>query len=140
MSAFSSSRAARLFTLCAAGAIGFQLALIGGAPWGALTQGGMWPGALPVAARAVAGVSAVLLIGMIAIVRARAGLVAGSWAVRGARLVWLVVGYCVLGVVLNAVTPSAAERRLWLPVVALMLVSSLRVAVAEAPTRPQGTT
>lgn len=85
------------------------------------------------ALRAVAGTSAVLLVGMIAIVRARAGLVAGSWAARCARLVWLVVGYCVLGVVLNAATPSAEERRLWLPVVALMLISSLRVAVAAQP-------
>ncbi len=138
VSAFSAVRAAHVFTLCAVGVIVFQLALIGGAPWGALTQGGGAPGALSAQARAVAAVSAALLCGMALIVRARAGLLAEPWAPRLARLVWLVVAYCALGVLANAATPSAAERQLWLPVVLVMLACSLRVARSAAPMIPRG--
>jgi len=137
MSAFSPIRAAHLFSFCAAGVITFQLALVAGAPWGALTQGGASPGVLPAPGRSLAAVSAVLLLGMLVIVRARVGLLA---APRLGRLVWLVVAYCVLGVVANAATPSAAERCLWLPVVSVMLVASLRVARAALPLDPRGAT
>lgn len=139
VSAFSAVRAARVFTFCAVGVIAFQLALVGGAPWGALTQGGGAPGALSAQARAVAAVSAALLFGMALVVRARAGLLAAPWATRLARLVWLVVAYCGLGVLVNAATPSAAERQLWLPVVLVMLACSLRVARSAAPTVSRGT-
>ena len=89
VSAFSAVRAAHVFTLCTLGVVAFQLALIGGAPWGSLTQGGGSPGALSASARAVAAVSATLLVGMILIVRARAGLLATPWASRLARSVCL---------------------------------------------------
>ena len=134
VSAFPVARAAHIFTLCAVGVIAFQVALVGGAPWGALTQGGGAPGVLAVQARAVAAVSAVLLSVMPCIVLARAGLLTAPWAPRLARLVWLVVAYCALGVLANAATPSPAERQLWLPVVLVMLVCSLRVALSTAPT------
>jgi len=137
VSAFSAVRAAHVFTLCTLGVVAFQLALIGGAPWGSLTQGGGSSGALSAPARAVAAVSAVLLVGMILIVRARAGLLATPWASRLARSVWFVVAYCALGVIANAATPSATERRLWLPVVLVMLLTSLRVARKPAPTVPR---
>lgn len=134
LSAFSAVRAAHVFTICVVGVIAFQLALVGGAPWGELTQGGGAPGVLSLPARAVAAVSAVLLVGMGVIVRARVGLLTAPWASRLARLVWFVVAYCALGVLANAATPSAAERRLWLPVVVVMLVCSVRVARSAAPT------
>ena len=137
MTAFSPARAAHLFSVCAFGVIAFQLALVAGAPWGALTQGGASPGVLPAPARSLAAVSALLLLGMVVIVRARAELLA---APRLGRLVWLVVAYSVLGVVANAATPSAAERCLWLPVVSVMLVTSLRVARTARPLEPRGAT
>jgi len=138
VSAFTATRAAHVFTLCAAGVIAFQVALVGGAPWGELTQGGGVSGALAAPARVVAAVSALLLLAMAFVVRARAGLLTAPRACRLARFVWLVVAYCALGVVANAATPSAAERRLWLPVVLVMLICSLRVALASAPPVPGG--
>ena len=117
---------ARVFTVVTSIVIAFQLALVAGAPWGSVTQGGRVDGPLPVGARAVALASAVLLAVFIHMVRARA-----ASPPRFARAVWGVVAYCAVGVVANAITPSAAERALWLPVVSLMFVASLQVARAR---------
>lgn len=114
---------AHAFTALTGIVVAFQLALVAGAPWGSLTQGGRVDGPLPVGARAVALSSAVLLAVFIHMVRARAGS-----PPRFVRAVWGVVAYCAVGIVANAITPSAAERALWLPVVSLMFVTSLQVA------------
>jgi hypothetical protein len=45
-------------------------------------------------------------------------------------LIWLVVAFSAVGAVLNSITPSARERRIWAPVTIVMLVSSLIVALA----------
>jgi len=37
--------------------------------------------------------------------------------------------YLVLGSILNTITPSKAERRLWLPIILLLLACSLVVAL-----------
>ena len=51
---------AHAFTALTGVVIAFQLALVAGAPWGHLTQGGRVEGPLPIGARAVALASAVL--------------------------------------------------------------------------------
>jgi hypothetical protein len=53
-------------TYCAMilGVIGFQAALIFGAPWGRITQGGQTEGALPMSGRLVAAASIFVLVGM----------------------------------------------------------------------------
>lgn len=114
---------ANIFSVCTGGVVAFQLALTAGAPWGALTQGGRVAGVLPVGARAVALLSAVILSFFIVVVRARAARTA-----RFPRVVWVVVAYCALGIIANAATPSPAERALWLPVVSLMCLTSWHVA------------
>lgn len=45
-------------------------------------------------------------------------------------LIWLPVGVSALAVLLNLVTPSAGERRIWVPVSLVLLASSLVVALA----------
>ncbi len=108
----------------------FQLALIAGAPWGELTLGGRWRGRLPLAVRAIPAISLLLLIGFMDIVAARAGLAFPEWAARSQSLIWVVVAYCGLGIVANAATPSARERRLWLPVLIVLTALSLGLALA----------
>lgn len=76
---FTPALSARLFTLFTGAVVVFQLALLAGAPWGALTQGGRTSGVLPDGARAVAAFSAVLLMAFILVVRARAGLRVPTW-------------------------------------------------------------
>jgi len=122
--------AAYLFVLLTLGTALFQCALVFGAPWGELTLGGRTPGVLPTRLRAVALLSLLLLLAFAAIVAARAALVLPGLQSDSRWLIWGVVGYCGLGVVANAMTPSRRERRLWLPVVICMLVSSGIVAVS----------
>lgn len=122
--------AAYIFIISTAIVIAFQFALICGAPWGELTLGGRWRGALPLHVRLVAAFSLALLLGFGLFVFARAQIAFLGLHEYAAVGTWVVVGYCVLGCVANAATPSPRERRLWLPVVACMLGSSLIVALS----------
>jgi hypothetical protein len=108
----------------------FQLALAAGVPWGELTLGGAFPGQLPPRMRAVAFASALLLIGFGVVVAARAELAFPRWLAASRRLIWVVVSYALLGIVLNAITPSPNERALWLPVSMVLALCSLIVARA----------
>lgn len=121
---------ANVFTGLSGVVVAFQLALVAGAPWGALTQGGRVAGALPVGARMFALCSAALLVLFILLVRARA-----APRARYRRATWGVVAYCALGIIANAASPSPAERALWLPVVTAMFLASLHVARRRGETR-----
>jgi hypothetical protein len=120
--------AARLFGALVLLVAAFQLALAAGAPWGALAMGGQFPGRLPAAARAAAVVQAAMLLLFGAIVAARAGLALARWRRASRKLVWVVVAYTVVGVVLNAITPSPKERALWLPVTLVLCACAVAVA------------
>jgi hypothetical protein len=123
------------FALLGTFAMLFQVALALGAPWGELTLGGRHRGALPGAWRLMPVFSGVLLAGFIGIVLARAGVLPPGLLPAGIAslvptLTWVVVGYNALGCVVNTITPSARERRLWVPVLVLMLASSTVVALS----------
>ena len=126
----SAEQAAGLFALVCAGVCAFQVALILGAPWGEFTLGGRWRGRLPARVRLIPAFSLLLLLGFIAIMLARAGLLLGLAPELGPGWAWGVVGYCALGCVANAATPSPRERKIWLPVLLGMTALSLRVATA----------
>ncbi len=122
--------AAWIFVGLAAVVVAFQVALLAGAPWGHLTQGGRRTGRLPTSGRSLAAVSVVVLVAFALVVTARSGVALPAWQPTARYLVWVVVAYGALGVLANAATPSAAERRLWLPVTVVMLAASLVVAFA----------
>lgn len=109
----------------------FQLALAAGAPWGSLAMGGRFPGTFPPAMR-IAALAQVPIYGLMGlIVFARVGLaLPGSFEVSRIAI-WAVVGVSALAVVLNLVTPSKWERRLWAPVAILMFAASLRIALSD---------
>ena len=121
--------AAILYAVLSAGVVVFQLALALGAPWGAYAMGGAFPGRFPPAMRVAAVVQAVLLALMAGVVLARAGLAVPGWAAASVWLVWGVVAFCAVAVVLNSISRSAGERRLWVPVTVAMLASSLTVTL-----------
>lgn len=121
--------AAVLFALAAAVGLAFQVALALGAPWGSYTMGGRFRGRLPRSMR-VAAVAQALLIGLMgAIVSSRAGLVLPSWAGAATWLTWAIVAFSGVNLILNAVSPSSDERRVWVPVTVVLLVGSLTVAL-----------
>ena len=122
------SWAGLLFIVLSFFTIGFQVALVFGAPWGEWTMGGRAHGVLTGGWRWVPVLSILILLAFIAIVAARSELALPGLRGWSNSLIWVVVAYSALGCVANAATPSARERRLWLPVVALLLGSSLIVA------------
>jgi cytochrome bd-type quinol oxidase subunit 2 len=107
----------------------FQLSLAAGAPWGAYAMGGAFSGRMPSAMRVAAVVQAAVLIGLALVVLSRAELVVPDLVETWPWLAWIPVGVSAVAVVLNASTRSQGERRIWLPVAAILLLSSLGVAL-----------
>ncbi len=121
--------AAIVFAIAMVGVVGFQVALALGAPWGAYAMGGSFPGRYPPRMQVAAILQAVVLALVGLVVLSHAGLVLPAIAETVPWLVWLAVALSGVSLVLNAITPSAGERRLWVPVAAVMLFSSLVVAI-----------
>ena len=121
--------AAVLFLVVTAGAFAFQIALALGAPWGAYAMGGAFPDRFPPRLRVAAVVQALLLAILAAIVGSRAGLFAAPIVGDVPWPIWLAVAFSAVSLVLNAISRSGGERRIWVPVALLMLGSSLVVAL-----------
>jgi len=121
--------AALIFAVVAGAVVAFQLALALGAPWGAYAMGGAFPGRFPPPLRFAAVVQAVVIGLLAVVVLSAAGLLLPALAVAFPWLVWIPVAVSVLAVVLNSISRSAGERRIWVPVAMLLLVSSLIVAL-----------
>jgi hypothetical protein len=79
--------------------------------------------------RFAALVQAAILGLLAAIVLSKAGLVLPSLAEAFPWLIWLVVVLTAASVALNAISRSAGERRIWLPVGIVLLARSLTVAL-----------
>ena len=123
--------AAIVFSVTTAGVVCFQLALAAGAPWGAYAMGGAFPGRFPPRMRVAAAVQGFILAALAVIVLASPGVIEITLVTSLPWLVWAVVALCAVAVVLNAASHSAGERRLWVPVALVLLVSSLVVAITS---------
>jgi len=123
------SVAAIIFAAVILGAAGFQVALALGAPWGAYALGGRFPGRFPAPMRLAAVAQALILLFLGGVVLARAGLAFDALASAASWLIWVVVAFSGASLVLNSITPSKRERRVWVPVAIAMLGSSLVVAL-----------
>ncbi len=109
---------AMAYLITCLGVIGFQIALIAGAPWGRITQGGTHEGALPRRGRCMAALSVVLLAGMACAILSAAGL----WPHWPSWTGWAALGVQAVSALLNWITPSPPERALWGPVTTAMLL------------------
>jgi hypothetical protein len=116
-----------LFATAAVAAIGFQIGLALGRPWGELAMGGRYPGRFTRPMRIAAAVQAAVIAILAVIVVTRAGLI--RTPLDAPVLIWGVVAFSGVSLLLNALSRSPGERRLWTPVAAVMLVSSLAVAL-----------
>ena len=121
--------AALVFAIVTIGAIMFQVALALGAPWGQYAMGGAIPGSLPRRLRIAAVVQALVLASLALVVLAHAGLIDLSPVRDLPWLVWLAVAFSAVSLVLNAMSRSPGERRIWVPVALVLLGSSLIVAM-----------
>ena len=116
------------YVYCASllGVIGFQIALILGAPWGRITQGGQVDGPLPLSGRLIAAVSIVILICMALAILSTAG----RWPGWPAWTAWAALGMNAVMMILNWITPSVPERRLWGPITTVLFAMALAVHLA----------
>lgn len=124
------SVAAVTFGVLVAIVVAFQLALAAGAPLGTCAMGGKFPGRLPPAMRVAAALQASVLGVLAVIVMTHAGSITldasfARWSI------WIAVLVSAVSLVLNLITPSKGERLVWAPVAALMLASSLVVALGR---------
>lgn len=121
--------------------IGFQIALILGAPWGRITQGGQVEGSLPLSGRLAAFVSIFILAAMALAALSAAGMSGLLGPVVGPVQVpdwprwtgWTAFGAQCVVALFNWITPSAPERRLWGPITTLKTASVGYVMMATMP-------
>ncbi len=109
--------------------VAFQIALALGAPWGAYAMGGRYPGRFPLPMRVAAVIQAIVLGAIAVIVLSRAGLFVTDLTEAFAWSIWIAVVVSALSVAVNMASPSAPERRIWVPVGLVMLSSALIVAL-----------
>ena len=125
----TSTIAAIVFACLTAIVVLFQLGLALGLPWGKASMGGKYPGKYPPAMRIVAVLNMVILSGIAIIVLVKADLLFPRLDSFASTAIWFIIGFCAIGTLLNAITPSKIERKLWLPTTALLFVTSLIVAL-----------
>ncbi|KUP23369.1 MULTISPECIES: hypothetical protein [Paenibacillus] len=123
------SLAATVFSVLICIVILFQAALAAGMPWGEYAMGGKFSGRLPAPMRAACLVQIVILALLALIVLSKAEMLLPGWREFADVAVWFVVAFSVIASVLNLITKSVRERRIWAPVSILMLLSSLIVAL-----------
>jgi hypothetical protein len=97
--------------------IAFQIALVGGAPWGEAAWGGKHAGTLRTRLRAASLGAALVLVVLAWIVLAAAGVITpaplpASWLEPAT---WVATGYFGLGALVNLISRSRLER-FWAPV------------------------
>ena len=111
-----------------AGLAVFQVGLAAGRPWGRLAWGGQHV-VLPTRFRAGSAVS-ILIYGLIAVVfLSVAGLVSVLPGGFVDVAIWVLVGYFALGVLLNGISRSPAERAVMTPSVLVLGACCLVVAL-----------
>ncbi len=108
----------------------FQLALVLGAPMGEYAFGGQNAGKLPTRLRISSAFSFVLLLAIAGHYFAQAG-VFHQLAPGAINTVanWCLVGFFVVGLVMNAISRSKKERQMWVPVLLLSVVLAVIVAL-----------
>lgn len=107
----------------------FQIALAAGVPWGSYAMGGKFPGKLPPAMRVVALFQVIVLAVLALIALSKSGNLLPSWYPFANTAIWFVVVFSVIATVMNLITRSKWERRIWAPVSLFMLISSINIAI-----------
>ncbi|WP_054957301.1 hypothetical protein [Paenibacillus dakarensis] len=107
----------------------FQLMLAAGMPWGSYAMGGKFPGKYPPAMRVASIIQAIILTLIAFIVLSKAELIFTGWNSFTKTAIWFVVCFSMAATILNFITRSVWERRIWGPVSLLMLITSIMVAI-----------
>lgn len=117
-----------MLVLLAVGVV-FQTALACGAPWGRLAWGGAHR-VLPRRLRIGSLTSVVLYVAFAVLLLSRTGVLPGGDSAPVIVLTWVLFGYSVVGVVLNGISRSRAERWTMTPVCAMLAGMTLIIALS----------
>lgn len=121
--------AAIVYAVFSAFTMMFHLALVFGAPWGHLTLGGKYIGKLPGRTRVLSVLAFLILAVFAFIVLVRADLVLPQFHVASRFAIWLPALYMTIGLFLNSFSRSKPEKKLWVPIILIMLLSAVVVAM-----------
>ncbi|ASA26363.1 hypothetical protein [Paenibacillus donghaensis] len=119
-----------VFSILMAIVILFQAGLAVGMPWGKYAMGGKFPGKYPAPMRVACLIQIVVLTFLALIVLSKSGNILPGWFEFVNVAIWFVVAFSVIATILNLITRSVWERRIWAPVSLLLLLTSLIVAIA----------
>ena len=109
----------------------FQLALTIGMPWGAASMGGKFPGKYPPGMRVVSFINVFIISFMAAIVLIKSEIIWLQFKSFANVAIYFVVVFSVVATILNTITPSKIERKIWAPVAAILLLTSSIVAFVK---------
>jgi hypothetical protein len=110
----------------------FQLGLTIGMPWGEASMGGKFPGKYPPKMRVVSLINSFVLSFMAVIVLIKSEVLFPQFRSFANVAIYFVVAFSAITAILNIITPSKIERKLWAPVAILLLTSSCIVAFVSA--------
>ena len=108
----------------------FQLGLVLGAPMGEYAFGGQHAGKLPNRYRVASVFSFLMLLAIGGHYLAQAG-VMSPLLPAGLNTIanWVLVGFNVVGLIMNSISRSKKERQMWVPVLLLSVVLAVIVAL-----------
>jgi len=106
----------------------FQLGLTIGMPWGAASMGGKFPGKYPHRMRVVSLINIFIISFIAAIVLIKSEIIWLQFKSFANVAIDFVVVFSVVATILNTITQSKIERKIWLPVALVLLVTSIIVA------------
>lgn len=118
-----------IFSILIVVVIIFQIMLVAGMPWGSYAMGGKFPGKYPPAMRVASFLQSIILTFISLIVLSKSGLMFPGWLSFSKTAIWFVVSFSVIATILNLITKSVWERRIWAPVSLLLLITSIIVAI-----------
>lgn len=108
----------------------FQLAIVLGAPLGEYSYGGQNPGKLPTRFRVTSVISMLLMLALSGHYLAQTAVVTPILDEGGNSIVnWVLVGFAALAALMNNITRSQKEKRLWGGTTLAMLLSAIIVAI-----------
>ncbi|MFD2612705.1 hypothetical protein [Paenibacillus gansuensis] len=125
------SISAILFTVLIGIVVLFQLALAAGVPWGSYAMGGKFPGKYPPSMRVTAIFQVLILMFLAFVVLIHSGILVSGWVSFAKSAIWFVVIFSLIASILNVITKSIWERKIWAPVSILMLITSVIVAIGS---------
>ena len=109
----------------------FQLVLTIGMPWGAASMGGKFQGKYPPRMRVVSLINIFIISFIAAIVLIKSEIIWLQFKSFANIAIYFVVVFSLVATILNTITPSKIERKIWAPVAAMLLLTSSIVAFVK---------